>query len=198
MVVVDQPDIETGETVDGFDDRSTDGRDEIAQTGEISADVRRWAEVGEAQRDELLVQGPDSFGAVDHASACFLGEVEQVRRVEVALVDRRVDAQVHEIERADADHLGTDLVEPGRLDDPAVVAPGRTQPGPEPEPMGADLKLAVGNGEFRGVAVPDVEAEVLGRDHQADGRVDVGLQAGERVGDEQDVHATSSRSGSSS
>ncbi len=70
---------------------------------EIGADVRWWAEVGEAQGDELLVHRPYSFGAVDHASTGFLGEVEQVGRVEVALVDGRIDAQVHQVERGEVD-----------------------------------------------------------------------------------------------
>jgi len=98
---------------------------------------------------------------------------------------------MHHLERRDVDDRGAELVEPGGLHDPPVIATGQPRTQPDPSRPGADP--ALDDRELLRAAAPDVEPQVLGRAHQPDAGVDVTVQPGQRVGHEQHAgHAATS------
>ena len=122
-VVADQPDVDAGEPVDRLHHRGARPAHEGTQGLRVGADHGLGAELGVVQGDDLLVQRAHALGPVDHAYAGRLGQVEQVRRVQVARVDRRVDPQLHDGHLVrDVEGRRAQLVPPLGLDDPAVVA----------------------------------------------------------------------------
>ena len=125
-VVVDQPDVDSGESVDRFDDGTAEPGNEVADQGGVGADHGLRAEVGQAQGDDLLVQRPDPGRAVGHparrrprpgraGTSCAGSARRRAGRSAAATsVARR--------RRRRASAAPRRLVPPGGVDRPAVVA----------------------------------------------------------------------------
>ena len=86
-----------------------------------------------------------------------------------------------------------DLVVPARVDEPAVV--GAAAPWPQRDPPGPGDAAARRGRRGRAARRPTARRPRPGSVHQADRRVDVGRQPGQRVGDEEALHAAPARSG---
>jgi len=80
-VVAHQPDADPREPVHRLHDRRTDAAHERPQCARIGTDVRRRAQLGKLQRDELLVHRPNPRRPVDDARPGAFDDVQQVRRV---------------------------------------------------------------------------------------------------------------------
>ena len=191
VVGANQPDVDAREAVNGLDHHGAVGPQKRQGAACIGRHDRVRAQLGEAEREQLLLHLPDPGRVVDDPDASADCGVEEVRRAQIARVHGRVRPEEH---RAD---LGGDvegavlvLVVPDRLDVPAVIASGRART--ERDPARAGDEPAGHQGEVLGLADPDRDTEVLRRGHQPDAAVDACIQPAQRVGDEQRGHAATS------
>ena len=133
-----------------------------AHLARVGGDQGRGAQLREPQRDQLLVQRADAGGAVDDPDAGGLDQVEQVRRVQVAGVDRRVDPQQRQVDlRGHVD---------GRAARPRRTRAGRPASGGRRRGAAAAATIrrarrvhpTADDREVLGPADPDLGAELLG------------------------------------
>ena len=112
----------------GFTTTSSWSSMNCAIESHVARDERRRDELAELRDRELLVVIADRARAVEDARALVLGAFEQVRRVDVLHVERRVLAHDH---RAEVGELAQDAARPrdtsrGRRRGPRAAARGRT------------------------------------------------------------------------
>ncbi len=152
------------------------GRVELAQARLVRGDQGRCRELAELGNRQLFVVAADGGGLVEDARALRLGQFQQVGAVDVFHIERRVLALDDGVEVGQAGFLALAGTEPvggvarqGDLGD--VGCHNAVRQG----------HIALLEGVHR-VAALDRLA------HHGEGRILVGLEAGQRVGEEGDFH----------
>ena len=144
----------------------------------VARDERRRDELGELRDRELLVVVADRARPVEHARALALGELEQVRRVDVLHVERRVLAHQHRGEVRER------AAPPAR---PAAYQSWSSGASVERH----DARPACRRASQQRSACSSANTawpRARERAHHRDARVLVGLELGQRIEDEGEVH----------
>src|SRR5512142_3264073 len=162
--------------------------DESPDEARVAAHEGRRDEVGEAQREQLLVRVPEAARAVHHDRPRRVERVEQPRGPHVPSIDGRVRAEEDRIHRAERDEprFGIELVPGVRREPPRAVGT------PLRETDATERRTGLAAADRDLPRFGDVRRVALGlrgldeRDARIPGRID----AGERVEHDGDVHAS--------